>query len=234
MIKIWNFNKEFECLIKISNIYKKGYIYSASIFSQDNNYYIVTSNYNIYNCEKIKLYNLEGKKIREINESNEKTYFLDIFYNENKDINYIITDNEKYVKSFNYNNNKLYYKYIDKDDSSEHYSFIIKIIKNIIELFECSQNGYLRIWNFDTGELLKKFKVVSMGLYDICDWIDNFIYIGCEDKTIISFDIETEEKKILKGHNGIVSCIKKIFHPNFGACLISQGKGSDQIKIWVK
>ena len=39
--------------------------------------------------------------------------------------------------------------------------------------------------------------------------------------------------KNLSGHNDDVVGIKKINHPQFGECLISQGWESDQIKIWL-
>ena len=220
--------------INISNIYKKGYLYSACILNQNNNYYIVSSNYNLYQSENIKIYNFEGQKIDEINESREKTFYLDNFFDSKNNINYIIVATDTSIKSYNFNQKSIYKKYFDKDDSSENYCFIIKIIQNIIKLVESSKNGNIRIWNFDSGELLKKFKIANCSIYDICEWNDDYIYCGCEDKTIIAVNIENEQKHILKGHTNIVCCIRKIFHPGIGTCLISQGKGADQIKVWIK
>jgi len=39
--------------------------------------------------------------------------------------------------------------------------------------------------------------------------------------------------KSLIGHNNEVITIKKIIHPLFGECMISQGLEKDQIKLWV-
>ena len=38
--------------------------------------------------------------------------------------------------------------------------------------------------------------------------------------------------KIFKGHNNSVLTLKKIKHPTYGECMISQGYNVDQIKIW--
>ena len=38
----------------------------------------------------------------------------------------------------------------------------------------------------------------------------------------------------LKGHSDEVLTIKKISHPKYGDCLISQGLGNEKIKMWIK
>ena len=39
--------------------------------------------------------------------------------------------------------------------------------------------------------------------------------------------------KIFKGHDNIVLTLKKINHPKYGECLISQGYEHDNIKLWI-
>ena len=39
--------------------------------------------------------------------------------------------------------------------------------------------------------------------------------------------------KELKGHVSKVISVKKIIHPKYGKCLISQTAGLDSIKLWV-
>ena len=39
--------------------------------------------------------------------------------------------------------------------------------------------------------------------------------------------------KSFNGHNNEVSTIKKIMHPTYGECLISQGLANEQIKMWI-
>ena len=40
-------------------------------------------------------------------------------------------------------------------------------------------------------------------------------------------------EKVLKEHNKEILTIKKIVHPKFGECLVSQGWDNDQIKLWI-
>ena len=61
------------------------------------------------------VFGLNGQKIKEINNSDENTFFIDIFYDNNLLINYIIVGNVGYIKSYDYNNNELYHKYLDRD-----------------------------------------------------------------------------------------------------------------------
>ena len=47
--------------------------------------------------------------------------------------------------------------------------------------------------------------------------------------------IELKKNKIiktLKGHKSKVLTIKRIIHPQYGECLISQDSGFSSIKIW--
>ena len=39
--------------------------------------------------------------------------------------------------------------------------------------------------------------------------------------------------KEFKGHVDMVCTVKKIIHPEYGECLISQGYKLDQIKLWI-
>ena len=39
--------------------------------------------------------------------------------------------------------------------------------------------------------------------------------------------------KNLKGHNNDVVTVKKVKHPKYGECLISQGSSNDNIKLWI-
>ena len=233
-IKIWDNNK-YECLLKISNIYKKGEIHSACFFNYNNEVYIALSNFHPYNSYPIYIYDINGKKIKNLSQSNDKINFVDSFYyiekNTNNKITYIITANEDSIRSFNYNKDSLYHKYYDKDDNG-HYSFIINEKDLIIQLIESSKNGYIRIWNFDSGELISKINLKCNGLYDICEWEDDLIFIGSENQKIILLDLIHGEIKAKLDSNNQVSCVKTISHPLFGRCLISQGKGSDNIKLW--
>ena len=103
-----------------------------------------------------------------------------------------------------------------------------------MNLIESSCDGNIRIWGFHSGILLKIINVSNSGLNGISLWDEDFLFIGCDDKKIKILDLKKMNIiKNLIGHNNEVITIKKIIHPLFGECLISQGLENDQIKLWV-
>ena len=235
-IKLWNINN-LECLINIRNINRYGFLYSACFLQENDQIYIITSNFVFGGTyvESIKLYDLAGVNIKEINDSNYDTYTIDVYYDKKLLKNYIITSNYNYSKSYDYNKDESYHKYYDCD-SSEHRCIILNDHdKDLIKLIESSSDGNIRIWDFHKGILLKKIKIINEELYGICLWNNDFIIVGCKDKIVRLVNIK--EGKIIKllASNNFVSekTIIKINHPYYGECLISQGFLYDNIKLWI-
>ena len=114
-LKIWD-AYNWGCILNLLNANNNGLLHSAYILNEINGLYAVTSNRNKTGpSEHIKVFVLNGQKIKEINNSDENTFFIDIFYDNNLLINYIIVGNVGYIKSYDYNNNELYHKYLDRD-----------------------------------------------------------------------------------------------------------------------
>ena len=232
-VKLWNINN-FECLLNIKNINKNGCLYSACILNENNNNYIITSHWNLLkDCEKIKVFDFNGKKVKEINNSNDKIYFIDTYYDNKLSINYILTGNDDCIKSYNFNKNDIYKKYSAKDNSG-HFSIIINDIEDEIKIIESSCDGNIRIWDFHSGELLNKIKVSNECLREISMWDNDYMFVGCDDKKIKIIELKNGIIiRELEGHNDYVTSIKQIIHPQYGKCLISQGGAKDAIKLWV-
>ena len=235
-LRLWNINN-WECILNIININNSGYICSACIINENNQNYILSSNYNMFenfhDSEPIKIFNLKGEKIGTINDSNKKTFFIDIFYDKNKSTNYIITGNLDYAKSYNYNKNEVYHKYYDSDTGSHISINIFNDDEDLIKLIESCSDGNIRIWNFHSAELLNKIKVFDDWLFGICLWNKDYLFVGVKDKLIRLVDIkEGYIVKYLEGPKSGVFCIKKINHPKYGECLLSQGYEGDQIKLY--
>ena len=231
-IKLWNVNN-WELILNLKNVNKKGILFSGCFLNENNKNYIVSSNLNWNgNCEPIKIFDFNGKKIKEINDSKYKTFYIDSFYDKNLNINFIITSNENYIKSYDYNNNKIYHKYYENENEI-HWGFIIQVNEELIKLIENCNDGNIRIWNFHTGLLIKKIQV-NKNLKDACLWNNTYMFVGCEDTSIKLVDLKNGIViKSFTGHNKDVLTIKKINHPQYGECLISQGYGDDQIKLWI-
>ena len=239
-IKIWDI-KYWNCLINIKNINNSRYIYSACFLKDKNKIHILTSHC-ISNCNKnkdknelIKVYELNGNKIKEIKGSDYDTYFIDTYYDNNLNKNYIITGNYGYIKSYDYNNNEIYHRYCGNDNSN-HISVVINYNEKNVNLIESCFEGNIRIWDFHSGILLNEINMRYLRLYGICLLDNNNLFVGCYDKTIKLIDIKNNNIiNTLKGHNMWVLTIKIINHKQYGKCLISQCFGlCDNIKLWIQ
>ena len=232
-IRIWDV-KCWDCILNIPQANNSGYLLSACFLFDNNQNYIITSNCTSKEkSEQIKIFDFNGNKIKEIKDSDEETYFIDNYYDEILSTNYIIAGNKNYVKSYDFNKNEVYHKYYDKDNG-DHGSIIINTNEKIIKLIDSCNDGNIRIWNFHSGLLINKIEVSQRYLYGICLWNNNYLFVGCSDKTIKLIELNNELViKSLQGHNDVVLTIKKINHPQYGEALISQGAGDDQIKLWI-
>ena len=237
-IKVWNIdNDKFDCLVDIKNVNNNGFLYSACILNENNRNYIISSHYYTKNnyCENIKVFDFDQTKIKEINNSNYMTYYIDSYYDKKSKKNYILTCNEGFIKSYDYNINDVYKQYCDSDDNNKgHFNMIVTECKGIIEIIESSFDGNIRIWDFHSGNLLNKIKIYDDCIREICLWNKEYIFVGCDDKTIklVKIDNGTIIKE-LEGHKNYVISLKQIIHPKYGQCLISQGLFSDNIKLWI-
>ena len=230
-IKLWNVN-QWECLSDFNNVNKSGYSLSACFLKDKDEYYIITSSYSD-NSELIKVYNLDGQKIKDINNSGDDTSFIDTYYDNKSSKYYIVTGNIGYVASYDYNENTLYHKY-SENDMEDHCSIIMNVKEEIIKMIESCGDGNIRIWDFHSGELLNKIMVTKKRLFGICLWNEEYLFIGCEDKTIKLIELKTGDIiNNMIGNNKVVLTIKQLFHPKFGKCLLSQGNKDNQIKLWI-
>ena len=87
---------------------------------------------------------------------------------------------------------------------------------------------------FHSGKLLNKINVYNDWLNSICLWNKDYLFVGCDDKSIKLIDLNTNKViKDLNGHKNRILSIKKIIHPKYGECLISQDADESQIKLWI-
>ena len=117
-----------EFLLNLKNIYEKGRLSSSCFLKDNKENYIITCNGGCKIIKPIKIFDFKGKHIKEISDSNDKTDFIDIYYDKELLKNYIIKGNKCCIKSYDYNNNRLYHKYFDKDQGIC-FSITIKIDK---------------------------------------------------------------------------------------------------------
>ena len=184
-IKLWNIYN-FECILNLNDIYKEGWLLSACFLNDNNQIYIITCNCNYSfsnSINLIKIFDFKGNKIKEIKDSEDNAFFIDNYYDNKSSINYIITGNEGYVKSYNYNENKLFFKYNNNSINKEVHSIKIDDSENITKLIASCGDGYIRIWNFHSGQILN---IINCGIFLIfnCLWNNEYAFVGCDNKII--------------------------------------------------
>ena len=231
-IRIWN-NSNWELILNLENIYSLGKINSACFLQSDiNNIFIVTSNNYFFLSGSVGIFNLEGKMIKEIYDSKYNVYYIDTFINLNNSKIYIIACCYDYLISYDYDKNIIYNKY-HSENSKFHYSFKIISDEKIIKLIESSMDGNIRIWDFNSSELLKKINISKNDLYSICILNKKEIFVGTGNNSIILLSIEKEEIiKNISGFNNWICCINIIEHKKLDKCIIFQGVKNEQIKLY--
>ena len=240
-IKLWNI-QNLECIVDIKKINKYSSLFSACFLIDNNQIYIISSHccieldylYSLKENDSIKVFDINGKKIKEMNNSKEKTYFIDSYYDNNLKKHFIITGNNGFSMSFDFDNNEIYHKYSD-NDCQNHISIIIKNDEKNVKLIESSLDGNIRIWDFHSAKLLKKIRANKDWIFSICLWDDKYLIVTFYEGILKILDLDNGIfiKKKLETHKckSLIN-IKKIFHPEFGECLISQGSNFNQIKLW--
>ena len=233
-VKMWDINN-LQYLLTINNINRHGFVKSACILTYNNDIFVVTSNYSHSGVpEPLRIYNLEGYKIKEINYKNNQTFFIDTYHDKNLDIVYIVTGNNGFIRSYDYTNDCKYHRYSDEDDDSEHYNIIIREISNVVQIIVAEKKSIF-IWNFHTKEILNKINVTDVvydNLYGICLWNKNTLFVGC-GKELKVIDLENENiVNTLIGHDHNIITIKSVIHPLYGESIITQELYNGQIKLW--
>lgn len=235
-VKLWDINN-LEYLLTIKNINRYGFTKSACILNFNNDLYVVTSNYSYSEVpEPIRLYNMEGYKIKEINYKNNQTYFIDIYHEKKSNIIYIVTGNFGFVRTYDYTNDCKYHRYNDDEDEYEHYNVIIFDKTDIIKIIAAGKDGEILIWDFHSTDLLNKIKVNDFeydNLYGICLWDNEVLFAGCGNSLKV-IDLENEiVVNTLIGHTHNIITIKTVMHPVYGECVITQELYTGQMKLWV-
>ena len=229
-VKVWDI-KTFSYFVNISNAHSGYYIYSVSILcdEKENSNYIITSAPNEY----MKIWDFKGKFIRNCGQNDESTYFIDVYYDNKERNHYILNANSNDVKSYKFKTGELYHKY-KGTPQTWHMSVVVNENRDNHILIESDGNGYIRMWEFHTANLIKVIaSSPTLNLRGICLWNDDYLFASGNDYQVKLFDL-TAGKFIqsFKGHTSTVCTLEKIVHPKYGECLISQGLDG-KLKIWI-
>ena len=222
-IKIWDI-KNFSCILNIEKIYNDGFMFSACFLIDEINKkgYIISIN---YDYAPLKIYNFEGNVVKNIKNYDDKSYMVDTFFHPGLKKYFIVVGNDHFIKSYNFPEGVIHKKYYDNSKNLHMYfSFLFK--DSEVLLIEVDMVEYLRVWNFDTGDLVQKILIKEkLKLRGICLWNKNYVLIGGSDKNIKIVDLRNEKIDDLKCSD-LVCTIKKIHSNNYGDCLLLQGRAN--------
>ena len=227
-VKIWNL-KSFSYNL-IVNTHNNNYIYSVCLLFEENENksYVITSSPSDF----MKVWDFTGKLLDRLGLSDEGTYFIDTYYDTKNNIYYILNGNVNDVKSYSFSDRKLYKKYLGKPQSW-HMSALVYHYNEQEILIESDGNGFIRLWEFHTSNLIKSIFTYSFILLrGICLWNEKYLFAGANDHQIKLYDlINGKFVKLYKEHTSAVCTLEKIVHNKYGECLLSQALDG-KIKIW--
>ena len=201
-------------------------------YIKDNEYFIISSNDSSTKPTKIKIYDFNGKIKKEIENSNENSFFLKTYYEEKNRKTFIVSVNKKWIKSYDYEKNIIYKKYYEKGIEDYSHLEIIKTKDEVIQLItSCAVYDLILIFNFDTGNLLNKIKIeekfFTMYLYS-----EKILFIGTLKGSLILMNLLSQEKKKFeKIHGNFICSINSFNHKREGKCLVTQAN-NNIIKIY--
>jgi WD40 repeat protein len=233
-IKIWNANT-LSLVMTVSNCHTGCYLYSAMILIDDFTIEGISKAYAVSTApnEYTKVWDIPtGNFIKNIGTTTDYTYFISTWYDhKNKEV-YIINANSVDVKLYEYKTGNVY-KTFKSESSTWHMSAMVHEVNTVPHLFETDGNGYLRVWNIQTGTIFKTIHAPSVNLRGICLWNDQYVISASSDKSFKVFDINTWELSVsVPGHENVLCTVEKIVHPNFGECLVTSAIDG-KIKLWV-
>ena len=234
--KIWNFNN-LECIFNI-NPYNNGIINSACFlydFNLNEIMIIVSNNTDSNIKEAIKIYNLSGNEIKEINNSHNEVIYINSYHDNKYNKNYIISANRESVISYDYEQNIKYKTFIESNSLYDCTSVIIinDTTNDIVKLIYSTGNGFIKIWNFHLGILLEQIKINEGYIFSICLLEGKYLF-SCGkyyEKNIIKKNMDKSNIKIIHINNE-TTC-KLINIKNLGNYLITKNLSFDgPLKLW--
>jgi hypothetical protein len=197
------------------------------LINYKNNIYIIMSSTS-FSDPICKIFDLSGNIIKKINF--ELMMINNIIKYDDEELSkfYIIISSPKMIKSYNYDEDKIYHCYLNLRNSCI-YNLVVVNKDRIWEPTRLFGNygNYVIIWNFHTGEMLNNvFSYVNIN--NICLWNNQFLIAITENfkenKSIISLlDVNTGQlkKDLISNEKCKFVMISKIDHPEYGEGLIA-------------
>ena len=224
--KIWSIDDNLKCIHNIKLNFK-GEISSICFFPKINNFSLYVSS-KLEN-ESIKYFDFYGIE-KKLNDSQNKTNYINIFYDKETSKNYLISCNKSIILSFNVETNELYKLF--SGEEADHLCACLFYNGKITELIEGNIKGNIYIYAFNNPKLLAKISIGNNPINELFLWNMKEQYLFCYDNYYFNI-INLKEKKILQKKRYRNECsVQKIKIPESGESFIIQNKLNGQINLW--
>ena len=206
VVQVWD-SEKWECILNLKNIYKGGRLGYVNFLRNENEILLVTCQNHYSEIKGINVFNLNGQKIKELKDSNkEKVYYFVTFFH--KDNNFIVAGCDLKVISYDFNNNKINKIFHDLGEYYNGSHVYIRVIENQnnIKIIESCYDGKIRIWDFNSGELIQKINVSNEALFGFSLFKDEYLIIGGDGKILLlNLKKNNECSEFEIGNNPIVT-----------------------------
>lgn len=231
IIKLWKI-RTLECFLEIKTSDDINLI-TACLFMDKKQYFIAVAN----QLRDLKVLDMNGKKIKEFPKSGHYGRYFENYFSKTNSKIYFLYCGTGFLESYDYNKGKLFNKYVKnmENNNNAYYHFVIYdngVIVRLIAAFSTWVKGMIRIFNFNSAELLSEIGI-EKNFSSLCLWSNNYLFVANGKCSLKLVDLEKE--KIIKtfpkeAENGIF--VKMFHHPLYGKCILSQHK-DETIKLWV-
>ena len=232
IVIIWDITDNYKNKYIINTLYNN-WIYSCLLIfpNNDNVNYIITSS----KSGPSKIYSLNNAQFINCfkNSKNISIFYLLLWYNKKNDNYFIIQLANGIILINNLYQMEIYSKLVQKEES-EHYSGFIYNKDDNDYLCCSSLNGLVNIWDLYNQKIFKIINTNKCLLYHIIQWNNRYIIVADLDKKsfkVIDIINERVISNVGGQHSYNVKCIKKIYHPIYGECLLSCDIDKT-IKLW--
>ena len=229
-IKVWNMI--MECIYNIKATYKNENLSDSCFLNFNNHIFILTSNSGTdKSSEPVKIYDLEETKEKELENSRDFTKKLEVYYDENN--TYIITANQGYMKSYTFNENRIY-RFYRINKRKEFFLFYEDISINAnkeLTILMGINLTEIHFFNFHNGDFLKIIEIKNSLDFEYFNYKKRKVILNLTD-TIIS-NLENDLDFDFDNYNKYYSLFEqRVDSPKYGECFLSSD--INKIILWIK
>lgn len=186
---------------------------------------------------EIKILELDGE-ISNFPNTKLSTTFIDNFRDLNSNTTYVVTCHKEFMRSYIYNTKTLYKEYKDSNNNiiiDNKIIFEEILIHNddndvMLKLISSDSTGYIKVWNFHSGQLLNKINCFRNKSISLSLWNSRYL-IGSSVNFFLAI-IDLRENKIINAlhqFKNLGDNIVEVKLPNYGKCII--GRNNNYINL---